>query len=213
MAETKKCMIIAAGPIESNKIFKEFSPKDYYVICADGGYETALKYGIVPDYIVGDFDSVKVMPSPIEFKVKVLPTDKDVTDTMYAVLLGLKLGYKDFVLIACSGGERIDHTMANYNVMLYLARKNAFAIMADEKSKTFILSGSRLRISEQKGSLVSVFPFGSNMCNVSYWGLKYPLEKSDLMTGDTLMGVSNEVISGEAEIIVHSGYAMVILYN
>ncbi|MEG1426912.1 MAG: hypothetical protein RSC76_04410 [Oscillospiraceae bacterium] len=62
MANSKKCMIIGASPITDGKIFEEFNPKEHYVICADGGYETAIQCGVVPDYVVGDFDSVKKCP-------------------------------------------------------------------------------------------------------------------------------------------------------
>lgn len=206
-------MIIGASPIKNGNVFKEFPPCEYYVICADGGYETAKKYGITPDLIVGDFDSLKEPPVNESIKVKVLPVKKDVTDTMYAALVAIKNGIRNFVLIGCTGGNRQDHTVANYNVMLYIARKSGAAIMADDSSKTFLLGGSRLKITEQKGSTVSVFPFGTNSCCVTYKGLKYPLHEHDLIMGDTLMGVSNEVLEDFAQITVHSGFAMIILFN
>ena len=52
-AEKQACMIIGAAPIDSRRVFKEFDPRHYYVICADAGYETALKAGIQPDYLTG----------------------------------------------------------------------------------------------------------------------------------------------------------------
>ncbi len=212
MVETTRCMIIGAGPIKSDLVFKEFNPKDFYVICADAGYETALKYGIKPDYIVGDFDSATTMPT-LDNNVKVLPINKDFTDTMFAAMEGVKKGYKHFVLVGCSGGERCDHTIANYNVMVYLSKKGCSPVMVDEICKTFLLSGSKLRISDQKDSIVSVFPFGSNTCTVSYHGLKFPMKYNDLLVGDSLMGVSNSIISDKAEIIVHAGFAIVIVFN
>ena len=114
MADTKKCMIIGAAPIADGEIFKEFNPKNFFVICADGGYDTALKYKIKPDYIVGDFDSAKTKPNMTHKNVKVLPVNKDVTDTFYAAHMALKLGYRDFIMVGCLGGNRADHTIANY---------------------------------------------------------------------------------------------------
>ena len=52
-AEKLACMIIGAAPVD-RRVFKEFDPRHYYVICADAGYETAVKAGISPDLIVGD---------------------------------------------------------------------------------------------------------------------------------------------------------------
>lgn len=85
--------------------------------------------------------------------------------------------------------------------------------MVDNTSKTFLLGDSRLRIIDQIGCTVSVFPFGTNMCNVSYEGLKYPLYKADLMMGDTVMGVSNEINSDFAQIEINAGFAMIVVYD
>ena len=112
MANKKQeCMIIGASPIESEAIFQEFPPENYYVICADGGYETAVKHHITPDLIVGDFDSTKVPPQKNR-KVVTLPVQKDVTDTMYAVMKGFAKGFRHFVLLGCLGGPRFDHSLA-----------------------------------------------------------------------------------------------------
>lgn len=211
MADTKKCMIIGASPAVDAAIFKEFNPKNYYVICADGGYETALKHHIKPDYIVGDFDSCSIKPDKNMRNVRALPVEKDVTDTMYAAMLGLHLGYKEFIMIGCTGGAREDHTMANYNVMLFIANKGGSAVMVDTKNEIFMLRGRKVKITGMKGRTISVFPFGTNTINVSYEGLKYPLSQADLTVGDTLMGVSNEIVSDEAEIKVHIGCALIVL--
>ena len=53
------CAIIAGGdmndayPLTSKELFNDFK----CVICADSGYKHAKRLGIVPDIIVGDFDS------------------------------------------------------------------------------------------------------------------------------------------------------------
>ena len=73
-AKKQECMIIGAAPIESEAVFQEFPPEKYYVICADAGYETAVKYGITPDLIVGDFDSAKTLPQKSR-KVLSLPVE------------------------------------------------------------------------------------------------------------------------------------------
>ena len=56
-------MIIGAVPMQSDAVFQEFDPADYYVICADGGYDNAVRFGIRPDLVIGDFDSVRNLPS------------------------------------------------------------------------------------------------------------------------------------------------------
>lgn len=205
-------MIIGAAPMEDGAIFQEYALSEYYVICADAGYETALKFGITPDLVVGDFDSAEKKP-PATLKCKSLPAEKDVTDTMYAVMLGLTRGLRNFVLVGCLGGPRFDHTIANLEVLQFLLDHGAKGMLEDTHTQVFLLRSSRLRLTEMKGATVSVFPYNGNSCNVSYRGLKYPLSHADLVCGGTLMGVSNSVVADQAEIFVHTGTALVILYR
>lgn len=48
-------------------------------------------------------------------------------------MLALDRGYRDFLLLGCTGG-RLDHTLANIAVLLYLLRRGADALMADERN-------------------------------------------------------------------------------
>ena len=211
-AEKQKCMIIGASPILDGRVFQEFDPKDYFVICADGGYETALKLGLVPDLVVGDFDSAQKRP-PASLRTLVLPVEKDVTDTMFAALKGLAKGLRDFVLLGCLGGPRFDHSLASIETLLYLRDHGAWGFLADERTKVFLLREEKLRITKLKGATVSVFPYGCPTYTVSYTGLQYPLTRGSLTVGGLLMGVSNSIVSDDAEIKVHSGTALVAVYQ
>ncbi len=211
-AEKQKCMIIGASPILDGRVFQEFDPKDYFVICADGGYETALKLGLVPDLVVGDFDSAQKRP-PASLRTLVLPVEKDVTDTMFAALKGLAKGLRDFVLLGCLGGPRFDHSLASIETLLYLRDHGAWGFLADERTKVFLLREEKLRITKLKGATVSVFPYGCPTCTVTYTGLQYPLTRGSLTVGGLLMGVSNSIVSDDAEIKVHSGTALVAVYQ
>ena len=205
-------MIIGASPILDGRVFQEFDPKDYFVICADGGYETALKLGLVPDLVVGDFDSAQKRP-PASLRTLVLPVEKDVTDTMFAALKGLAKGLRDFVLLGCLGGPRFDHSLASIETLLYLRDHGAWGFLADERTKVFLLREEKLRITKLKGATVSVFPYGCPTCTVTYTGLQYPLTRGSLTVGGLLMGVSNSIVSDDAKIKVHSGTALVAVYQ
>lgn len=203
-------MIIGAAPILDRRIFKEFDPKHYVVICADAGYETALQYKIQPDLIVGDFDSAKEPPQET-VKCVTLPVEKDVTDTMYAAMKGFALGLRSFLLLGCIGGERFDHTLANLEVLQYIRDHGGHGIMADDHAKIFLLHDEKLKITSMVGAGVSVFPYNGSSCTVSYYGLKYPLFRTELACGGLPMGVSNEVTGDPAEIRVHNGTALVVV--
>ncbi len=209
-AEKQACMIIGASPLDSKRLFKEFDPKHYYVICADAGYETALDAGIQPDLIVGDFDSA-AEPPPRTVKCLTLPVDKDVTDTMFAVLKGFSLGFRSFLLLGCLGGRRFDHTLANLEVLQYIREHGGHGILADENTRIFLLHDEKLKMTGMKGATVSVFPYSGSVCTVSYSGLKYPLNRDQLTCGGFPMGVSNLVTANAAEVRVHNGSALVVV--
>ncbi len=190
-AEKLACMIIGAAPVD-RRVFKEFDPRHYYVICADAGYETAVKAGISPDLIVGDFDSAKEPPAG-KVKCLTLPVEKDVTDTMFAVLKGFSMGFRSFLLLGCLGGERF----------------GGQGILADKNTKIFLLQDERLKITGMVGATVSVFPYNGSACTVSYSGLKYPLNHEQLTCGGFPMGISNLISEDPAEVRVHNGSALV----
>ena len=90
------------------------------VIAADAGLRHLEARGIVPDLILGDFDSLREVPEG--GNVFHYPVEKDDTDSMLAVKAGLARGCRVFLLYGCLGGPRPDHAYANYQTLVYLAR-------------------------------------------------------------------------------------------
>ena len=108
----KTCVIIAGGDLPGTIEI----PEQTLVICADCGLRHARRLGIVPDVIVGDFDSyTEELPAGCE--ILRLPVEKDVTDTMQAVLYGEERGCRVFHIYGVFGGARIDHSLANIQML------------------------------------------------------------------------------------------------
>jgi thiamine pyrophosphokinase len=200
-------MVIGSVPMENKAIFEEYRPEDCYVICADGGLKNAGRFQVRPDLVIGDFDSYRgELPEKVEtIRLKV---EKDETDTLAAVKVGIRRGFRKFVLLGGLGGERFDHSYGNLCVLQYLCRQGCKAVLAGENCKLFLISEGRLILNGMKGATVSVFPFGCPACRVSYTGLKYPLTKTVLHSDDPL-GVSNRIEAEKASISVHDGDALV----
>ena len=74
------CYIVGAGPIED--LHLKPSEKDF-VIAADAGYLQMAGLSVVPDLVVGDFDSMGQKPN--HPNVVVYPKEKDATDTLLAI--------------------------------------------------------------------------------------------------------------------------------
>ena len=208
--EMNKCVIIGSAPFENYEVFQEIDWKNSFVICADGGVDVALLNHITPNLIIGDFDSIKgELPKNIE-TIK-LQIEKDDTDMMAAIRTGLKRGYREYILLGALGG-RFDHSFANLCALQYLASQGCKATLVAQGCRVFLLNGGRLNLSKLKGSTVSVFPFGTASCTVSYIGLKYPLTEARLSV-DNPLGVSNEIIAEDARIILHNGNALIIVLS
>lgn len=209
MAEIKKvCAVFGSAPIEEAP-FPASGRRERYVVCADGGYDAAVKFGIVPDLLIGDFDSVK-SPLPEDVETVRLKVEKDDTDMLAAVREGIRRGFRAFELYGALGGARFDHSFANLCVLQYLAAQGCKGVIFDGPNRAFLLRGGRLTLSGMQGATLSVFPFGCASCEVTYTGLKYPL-KNAVLHSEVPLGVSNRVVGDTAVVTVHSGSALIVL--
>ncbi len=54
---SRSALILGNGEPPSQTLLEEFVNADTLLLCADGGANTARRYGFQPDYIIGDLDS------------------------------------------------------------------------------------------------------------------------------------------------------------
>ncbi|MEF9894682.1 MAG: thiamine diphosphokinase [Clostridia bacterium] len=197
------CMIVGAAAL----LARCPTPKaGDLVIAADGGYRHLQAAGIAPDIVVGDFDSA---PAPMSGQVIKLPCEKDDTDMMAAIKLGLARGYRAFALYGGTGG-RIDHTLGNIQALCYLAQHGAQGRLYDAEVVLTAITNARLRFTGADRGTVSVFPLAGDACGVSIEGLKYPLNGVKMRAAVPL-GVSNELLGGPGAVTVTDG-TLVIVY-
>lgn len=202
----KKCYIIAAG--DCTKIELERKEGDL-IICADAGLAHAQRNNIIPDVIIGDFDSFGEVPSGES--VIVHPCEKDETDTHLAIKYALERGYKNFVFFGMLGG-RLDHTFANISLLSYLCENSATGmIVSDEFNVTAIKNGVFNFEKREKG-YVSIFSFSAESTGVDIKGLKYQTDNFTLRSSYP-MGVSNEFVGKDAFVSVKNGTLIIIIEN
>ena len=178
---------------------------DDFVIAADGGLAHTDKLGITPNEIIGDFDSLGFTPEG----ANVFPVEKDDTDAMLAVRRGLALGYKTFFLYGSLDGPRLDHTIANFQTLQYLADHGAAGYLVGNDFIRTVVKNGGLRFPAGKTGTISVFCMGKDAEGVSLQGLYYPLENGALTAGFPL-GVSNHFTGKEAKISVKNGSLLVL---
>lgn len=208
MVKEGVCHVIGAG-----EFWKQaFQPRPGdYIIAADAGYCHLEATGYRPDLVLGDFDSLDRIPDHPH--VLRLPVEKDDTDTLYAVKVGMELGYRRFALHGALGGPRLDHTLGNLQTLAYLTRRGCrgWILGPEDTVITVVHNGSLAFSAEQKGVL-SVFCMGSQAEGVTLTGLKYPME-GGVLTCDFPLGVSNEFTGLPALIEVKRGTLLVLWHD
>lgn len=198
------CYIIGAGDVAATDILAD---KSDYIICADGGYKYKNLLGRECDMVVGDFDSLGSVPE-CDNKI-VAPTEKDETDMMLAVNLGYDKGYRNFVIFGALGGARNDHSVANIQLLHYIASKGAKGTLYHGDEVFTAFSDGTISLGAENKGYVSVFSLSEESRGVTIENLKYNLEKATLYSYMPI-GVSNEFLGKEARITVDDGTLLVV---
>lgn len=176
------------------------------VIAADGGLEHCRAAGILPDLIIGDFDSLAAIPH--QDNVIHLPVEKDDTDMLAAIRIGLERGCRRFRLYGGTGGRRPEHTLANLQCLLFLAKRDAVGWLYDETTVCTVLRNGTLTFSAERRGNLSVFAMDGPARGIDLRGLKYSLENA-VLTPDYPLGVSNSFTGEAAEITVRDGTLLI----
>ena len=197
------CFIIGAGPFYGLPVAP--GPEDV-VLAADGGYRHCQTAGITPDLLLGDFDSLSVQPDfPNILRV---PVEKDDTDTMLAVKTGLERGETEFHIYGGMGGRRTDHTVANFQALLYLARRGARGWLYGQGERYTAISGDSITFPARDRGILSVFCLGADAQDVSILGGQYPLHHA-VLTADFPLGVSNHFAGQPITVSVRDGSLLI----
>ena len=199
---TSVCYIVGAGSFAERRILRESGD---YIIAADGGYAHLDRIGIVPDLLLGDFDSLEKIPD-LEQIIR-LPKEKDDTDMLFAVKKGYSLGFRKFVLYGGVGG-RLDHTLANIQTLAYLSQNGASGFLVGEGRVITAITNGKLDFKREREGILSVFCHGAEARGVELKGLKFPLNDA-VLTATMPLGVSNEFIGSASSVSVKEGTLLI----
>lgn len=162
-----------------------------------------------PCLIVGDFDS-HVNPH-LDVETIVLPCEKDDTDTVFAVKEAIKRGFREFLLIGVVGA-RLDHTLGNVSILLYLDSLDMNGTIIDDYSEMEIMSNKPAFVNDSY-SYFSLLNISGTAKGVTIENAKYPLVNGEI-TSEYQYGISNEVLPGGlAKITVSDGKLLLIKTN
>ena len=196
------CYIVGAGECDRIDFQKK---KDDMIIAADGGYRYLLSANIKPDIVIGDFDSLGEIPTD-DNVIRLNPV-KDITDLNAAVEIGIEKGYEEFVIYGATGG-RLDHSIANIQLLASLSKKGVKACIRNGKTFITAVANGSICFDSSFEGYISVFAHTDICENVCVNGLKYSLENATL-TNDFALGVSNEFTGKDSLISVEKGVLII----
>ena len=200
-----RAVIITGGQVTDYDFVKNQIKAGDTVICADSGYDHAIKMGLTPSAVVGDFDSICSIPQGIT-AIK-YPAKKDLTDTEIAIEYARDNGFKNFLLLAATG-RRLDHGLTNILLLKVFLDRGENAVIIDEHNK-LMLTGSKLILHEAPGTIVSLVPL-TDCHGVCTENLEYPLHDTTLYMGKGL-GVSNVMVESSAAVSLREGLLFVVV--
>ncbi|MCI9077996.1 MAG: thiamine diphosphokinase [Lachnospiraceae bacterium] len=181
------------------------------IACADSGLDAAKKLGLDIDFLLGDFDSVQkdtlkgfmeenALPGS-NTKFARYPAKKDYTDMHLILEWAVSQKPSGIIILGATGG-RLDHLIANINILMLPLANNIPAYIVDRNNK-LCLAGSRhiIKREESPWKYISVYPLTDKVTGVSLAGVKYPLEDVVLEKGGSTT-VSNEFAADASEAVI-----------
>ena len=196
MKEMKRCVIVGGADINNYGFIREKLSADDYVVFCDSGLKHLKQLQVRPGLIVGDFDSHE---NPhLDVETIVLPCEKDDTDTVYAVKEAISRGFDDFLLIGVAGA-RLDHTLGNVSILLYLDSLGKKGFIIDDYSEMEIVSDKPVSICDRY-AFFSLLNITGCAKGITITGAKYPLDGGEISC-EYQYGISNQVLPGETAVV------------
>lgn len=186
---------------------QQLARQAHLIVAADGGCGVLLQAGIVPDWVIGDLDSLpatdakKIPPQRLVH----IPTQEN-NDLEKALSFLVKKGVRSCTLAGFTGG-RFDFSLGNLLLLRRFARKLQLHLAGNEWD-FFLLTHTR-HLSCAKGARASLLPLTA--CGgVSLAGFVYPLHQARLNVGTTRT-LSNQTTRTAVTVSLKSGILGVYL--
>jgi thiamine pyrophosphokinase len=208
-----RAIIVAGGHSTDNATQHQWIREGDLLIGADGGASRALRWGLVPQFVIGDMDSLSERArQALEARGSRFmdhPRAKDETDLELALSFAVKQGAQEIIIFGALGG-RLDHTLSNL-LLLTLPSLDGVALRVVHGPEEVLLArgGEAVTIVGSPGDLVSLLPWGGDVHGITTQGLAWALESDTLKFGFS-RGVSNEMGASEARIAVEAGQLLVV---
>jgi thiamine pyrophosphokinase len=196
-------VILANGAFPRHSVPLSFLRKASRIICCDGATESLLEYGLEPDFIIGDLDSLSQELQQRYSHCLHHDDDQETNDLTKAVRFCAERQWNEITILGATG-KREDHTLGNISLLADYAEYVNIQLITDYGVFFPLLKSGCFE--SFRGQQVSIFSLTPDTV-FSFHGLKYPV------TGQTLpswwQGTLNEAIGNGFTIEMDGGKALV----
>ena len=193
-------VVFANGEQPKKSTIEEFSQDADLIIAADGGANNALNVGLIPNFIIGDMDSITdSTKSSIEKTQILIDKNPEKTDLEKTIEACLSKG-ATLIDILCAGGGRADHALANLSILTRFGREARIRIIDDFFEIELV--NCKLHLKEPFGTVISLVALGQCL-GVTTSGLRWNLNKATFEF--STQGIHNEIVDNLAKIQVEIG--------
>ncbi len=203
---------MGGGAEPSKEILEEELSNAQYLICADGGGNCLYKHNIIPDYLLGDFDSID--KDILDFFiakhciVETYPKEKNYTDSEICFNKAIELSVTEITMLGFTG-SRLDHMLGNLGLLNKCLTRGIKGVIRDNNNKIFITNQNSI-IKREVNKFFSLQAYSDIVENLTIIGAKYPLNNYKLFKGDTRT-ISNEFNNQDIQIKFDTGTLLIII--
>jgi|SRR6185437_1064782 len=181
-------IVIADGEPPKDKYLHKLLKQANCIVCCDGAIDTLEQHKIVPNYIIGDFDSLSSVQKQKYYTIlKHLP-DQNSNDLTKAVNFAVNELHLDNIVILGATGLREDHCLANLSLLVEYAQNIKNIILLSDYGFFRVYTGKAI-INTVPGQQISIFAI-HNDTKVTTGGLKWDL--NDLVLDSWHKGTLNQ---------------------
>lgn len=195
-----KGLIISGGNRVKRETLLE-NIEDRFIVVADGGIKNLIGTDIIPDEVLGDFDSIdeegKSFIEKNNIKIEKYPSRKDFTDTELCLEVLLKKGADDIIILGATG-TRLDHMFSSMFLLERLKKENVAGKFIDDYNEVSFISNETVKVKKNKYKYLSIVPVSKEVC-LTLKGTEYEVENLKFNRFTTI-AVSNEVKDEVAKI-------------
>ncbi len=181
------------------------------VFAADSGIRHASALGLMPELLLGDFDSAPAETNPAFAAVPrvIFPAAKNKTDGELAIATALERGATSLVLVGAFGGARADHAFLHMALALRLTEAGTEVLLTSGHQEGVPLLPGTASFDYNEDTMFSVLAF-SELTGLIEEGAKCLLNGVNVPFGSSLT-LSNKV-QGTLRISLGSGRALLIAH-